>query len=359
MRCLSDAELQAYADHEAGEAGGELAAHVAGCQTCRQRVDEIRDRVATIAAVVDSAGDLPPRLEARVRDSIASHRPVRGSTRVRAPFASPVWSRPAFISGLAIVAAVTVVVFGILPRFGAPTTLSASQVLGRSLETLSSATGIEVLEYELVADGIARGSWRIHLVIDHERPTRYRATTLGPDGEILAAISQDPVRQRRAQLVRVDGRNYVVRVTPVPNPMLSLPQMAQALAETAITMMQATSDQKLTVVEGPEGRRYVIEIPPVTATNAAATLDLQRARTVVGGTDFRIHEFEAAGTLLKQPFSISFRLIQHMTLGGMTPDPFELQAGPEDVVLEGVATDHPFDELLTTIVRELARSRTF
>jgi hypothetical protein len=219
-----------------------------------------------------------------------------------------------------------------------------------------------MLEYELTADGIARGSWRIQLVIDHERPTRYRATTFGPDGEVHAAISQDPVKQRRMQLMRVDNRNYIVDVTPVPNPMLSMPQMAQALAETAITMMQATSDQKLTVVEGSEGRRYVIEVPPVAATNAAATLDLHRARTVVSASDFRIQEFEAAGTLLKQPFSISFRLLQHVVLSGlvqMSPDPFELQTAPGDVVLQGAPSDHPFDEMLTAVIRELARSRAF
>jgi hypothetical protein len=287
---------------------------------------------------------------------------VRGSTRVRAPRAARVWLRHAFISALAGIAMVTVVVFGILPQFGAPTTLSASQVLDRSLQTIASANGVEMLEYELVADGIARGSWRIHLVIDHERPTRYRAMTFGPDGEVQAAISQDPVRQHRSQLFRVDGRNYIVNVTPLPNPMLSLPQMATALAETVITMMQATSDQKLALVEGPSGKQYVIEIPPMPPSKSVATLDLHRARTVVGASDFRIHEFEAAGTLLRQPFSISFTLIQHVVLSGdvkMTPDPFELPRGPGDVVLEGVPTDHPFEEALTTIVRELARSRTF
>lgn len=359
MRCLSDVELQACADGEGSQAA---AAHAARCDRCRERLEQIRDEMGRIAAVVDGAGEIPPRLNARVRESIAAHQVVRGSTRLRAPAAAAMWRRPAFISALAILAVITVTVFGILPRFGSPTTLSASQVLGRSLETLASADGIEILEYELMADGIARGSWRIHLVIDHDQPTRYRAITFGPDGEIQAAISQDPVRQRRAQLFRVDGRNYIVNVTPLPKPILSLPQMATALAETVITMMQATSDQKLTVVEGPEGRRYVIEIPPLMATNTVATLDLQRARTVVSANDFRLQEFEASGTLLKQPFSISFKLLQHLVLGGnvqMTPDPFELQTGPGDVVLEGVPTDHPFEEALITIIRELARSRTF
>ena len=360
MRCLDDVDLQAVADGEAREA---VAAHAANCARCGERVDGIRRHLRAIASAVNTGAGLPPPLDARVRESVVSHGAARGSTTLRSPLRAPAWRRPPVMTGVAAVAVVVIVVFGVLPRLDSPTTLSASQVLGRSLETLSSATGVEMLEYELTADGIARGSWRIQLVVDHERPTRYRATTFGPDGQVQAAISQDPVKQRRMQLVRIDNRNYVVDVTPVPNPMLSMPQMAQALAETVITMMQATSDQKLTVVDGPEGRRYVVEIPPIAPpASAAPTLDLHRGRTVVSANDFRIQEFEAAGTLLKQPFSISFRLLQHVVLSGsvqMSPDPFELQTGPGDVVLQGVPSDHPFDELLTTLVRELARSRTF
>lgn len=358
MRCLNDVDVQAVADGEAMEAA---VAHVANCSRCGERVESIRRDLRAIAAAVNT-GTVPPRLDAWVRESAASQGTVRGSTTLRSPVHRPAWRRPPVVTAFATAAVVLMVVFGVLPRLDSPTTLSASQVLGRSLETLSSATGIEMLEYELTTDGVARGSWRIQLVVDHERPTRYRATTFGPDGQVQAAISQDPVKQRRMQLVRIDNRSYVVDVTPVPNPMLSMPQMAQALAETAITMMQATSDQKLTIVDGPEGRRYVVEVPPIAATSASATLDLHRGRTVVSADDFRIQEFEAAGTLLKQPFAISFRLLQHVVLNGsvpMSPDPFELQAEPGDVVLQGVPSDHPFEELLTTLARELARSRTF
>jgi len=365
MRCLHEVELQAVADGEAAGASGAnaWAAHVAECARCHERVESIRRDLRDVAAVLETAGEIPPRLEARVREAITLQEPIRGSTRLREPVEVPAWRRPRIVLPLAAAALVTLIVSGVLPRFGAPPTLSASQVLSRSLETLASAQGVEVLEYELVSDGLANGSWRIHLVVDHDRPTRYRVTTLAADGEVVAAMSQDPVRQRRTQLVRVDGRNYVVNVAPVSNPMLSLPQMAQALAETTITMMQATTDPKLTVVDGPQGRRqYVVEMPPVTPTTTAATLDLHRARAVVSATDFRIREFEASGTLLKQPFAISFKLLQHLVLSGnvqMTPDPFELLPGPGDVVLEGVAAEHPFEELLTTLARELARARAF
>ena len=368
MRCLSDIELQAVA---AGEAVELAQPHVAGCPRCRARVEEIRRDVRDIAAAVNTGVEVSPRLEARVREAVASREAVRGSTTLRGSLPVSVWRRPRVLLPLATAALLAVMVFGILPRFGSPTTLSASQVLGRSLETLQKAQGIEVLQYELVTTGFANGSWNIVLMVDHERPNRYRVTTMGPNGEVLSAFSQDPVRQRRSQLTRVDGRNYIVTVSSVPNPLLSLPQMAQAAVETMIGMMQATSDQKLTIVDGPTGKEYVVEIPPVAPGPSAATLDLRYARVAVDADDFRITAFEASGALLKQPFTVSFKLLNHLIAGNVsavttTPDGrtrpaelFDIEAGPDDVVLEGIASEHPFDELLTTLIRQIARTRTF
>jgi len=356
MRCLSDVELQAVADDEGAES---LAAHVAGCARCRARLDDRRRELRDIKGAVNTAGDLPPRLAARVREAIAAHEPVRGATTLRTPAAAPIWRRPGVVLPLATAAVIAVVVFGILPRFGSPTTLSAAQVLGRSLETLTTQKGIEIANYDLSVSGIHEGAYRLELAIDHGQPARFRARTFTPDGVLVAAISQDPGTQRRSQLVRVDGRNYIVTVGSLPSPIVSAPQMAQALVETAITMMQATSDQKLTVVEGASGRRYVVEIPPVTPTTTATTLDLHRARVVVDAADYRILEFQAAGALLRQPFDVSFTLTSRVTSAAVTPYPFELEPGPGDVVLHGIAADHPIDELLFTVVRELAAARNF
>jgi hypothetical protein len=136
--------------------------------------------------------------------------------------------------------------------------------------------------------------------------------------------------------------------------------------------MQAKSDQQLTIEEGPNGRRYIIEIPPVTPQSPATTLDLFSARAVISEVDFRIQEFEATGTMLKQPFSVSVKLRIHEILGPTagsagaagvverTPAPppsFEIQAGPGDVVLEGEAGDDPLSELMTAVLRELRRAR--
>jgi hypothetical protein len=168
----------------------------------------------------------------------------------------------------------------------------------------------------------------------------------------------------------VDGTNYIVRTAGIHNPVLSFPQMAQALVETSIGIMQAKSDQQLTVEEGSNGRQYIVEIPPVTPKTLATTLDLFSARAVISGSDFRIQEFDATGTMLRQPFSISVKLRTHEVLGptpstteaSLTertgpPPSFEIEAGPDDVVLEGEAADDPATELMTTVLRELGRAR--
>jgi hypothetical protein len=134
--------------------------------------------------------------------------------------------------------------------------------------------------------------------------------------------------------------------------------MAQALVETSIGMMQAKSDQQLTIEDGPGGRRYIVEIPPVTPQHATATLDLFSARAVISGRDFRIQEFTATGTVLRQPFSVSLKLRTHEYIGGQAAaDTFAITPGPDDVVLDGQAAEDPLTELMTTVLRELGRAR--
>jgi len=120
-------------------------------------------------------------------------------------------------------------------------------------------------------------------------------------------------------------------------------------------MMQATSDPTLTMQDSPQGREYVVETPQVTPRGGATTLDVSHARVVVSADDFRVHEFEGTGTVLKQPFSVSFRLIREDIVDSTLAN-FTIEPGPDDVVLDGVPGDGPIEELLTTIVREVARA---
>jgi len=361
MRCLTDVELQTLADGEASQRrAAEMAEHIAACARCRSQLEGIRGATASLSELMDRVDAAAAPLGARLRQTIASRDRVRGATTLRGPVAAPAWRRRVgVVSAIATPVVVAVFVFVVLPRLDAPTTLSAAQILGRSLQTLSATQGVELLEYEVVCDDIAHGTWRIEQLIDHERPTHFRVAGFDADGVLRLALSQDPVRQRRSQLVRSDDRNYIVNVGSLPSAVLSLPQMVQALVETAVTMMQATSDQKLTVVDGPNGQQYVIEIPAVTPAQTAATLELHRGRAVIDASEFRIREIEVAGMLLRQPFSVSFKLIRRTVrpASAVQAAEFEIHPGPNDVILEGTAAEEPLVELVTTILRELTRAR--
>jgi hypothetical protein len=106
--------------------------------------------------------------------------------------------------------------------------------------------------------------------------------------------------------------------------------------------------------DGPEGREYVVETPQVAARAGATTLDLSHARIIVSADDFRVHEFEGTGSVLKQPFSVSFRLLHQDIVDASLAD-FTIESGPDDVVLDGLPGEGPVEELLTTIIREVAR----
>jgi hypothetical protein len=354
MRCLSDVEVQAVVD---GEASDECRAHANACEACRTRVDERRGQMETIASLIDADGMPSAALESRLRHAMRDVGDVRGATVLRARKPSA-WRNVGLISALATAAGIALFVYGVLPRLGAPMTLSASEVLGRSLQTISSGQGVERLEYEVAMDGMTDGPVVIRQVIDRDNPNRYKVASYRSDGTLATAISQDPMTQQRSQLFHVDGTNYIVRVGAIHTSVLSIPQMAQALVETSIGIMQAKSDQQLTIEDGPAGQRYIVEIPPVMPQNPTATLDLFSARAVISGTDFRIQEFNATGTLLRQPFSVSVKLRTHEYIGGaVTAESFAIAPGPDDVVLEGQADEDPITELMTTVLRELGRAR--
>jgi hypothetical protein len=354
MRCLTDVEVQAVVD---GEASEERRAHADACESCRTRVDDRRNQMETIASLIDADGMPSSAFTARLQHAVSRGDDVRGSTVLRAQRPAR-WRSVGLVSAVATAAVIALLIYGVLPRLGAPTTLSASQVLSRSLQTMSSGAGVERLEYEVNMDGLTAGPVVIRQVIDRDNPQRFKVASYGPDGVIATAISQDPATQQRSQLFHVDGTNYIIRVGAIQRPVLSFPQMAQALVETSIGMMQAKSDQQLTIEDGPDGRRYIVEVPPVTSQTRTATLDLFSARAVISGSDFRIQEFEATGTMLRQPFSVSVKLRTQEYVGGAaTADSFAITPGPDDVVLEGQAAEDPLTELMTTVLRELGRAR--
>src|ERR1700736_1950459 len=87
MSCLTDVELQMIVDNEqtGSQAHDAARLHLAGCSLCRTRVVERRRRMDDLASLVQSEGDMPPALGARVRDTLEFARPVRGATSLRGP----------------------------------------------------------------------------------------------------------------------------------------------------------------------------------------------------------------------------------------------------------------------------------
>src|SRR5205814_455114 len=106
-----------------------------------------------------------------------------------------------------------------------------------------------------------------------------------------------------------------------------------------------------TFQDTPAGRQYIIEVPPVRPASSAAILDLYRARTVIDEHDFRIVQFEASGSLLRQPYSVSFTLLRRSVRASadVRPEEFEIAGGPGDVVLNGTSGSDPVTDALTVV----------
>lgn len=356
MRCLTDAELQAVADDEGTES---TSAHVTSCNRCRAEVEERRRQVAALASLVGDGA--PPEVEARVRRAISAA--VRGATALRADAPSPRQSLR-WASALATAAAIAAIVFVVLPRFDAPTTLSAAQIIDRSLTRMTRGTGVEILEYELVIastfrqrQGLPHGPFRVYQAFDRGNPGHFKFAQYDQDGVLHAASTQDPSRRRRSELVRVDGRNYVIHITS-PQPLVSIPEILQQQAESVLKMMQLTAHDHLTIVGAPEGRQYVIEMPSLPRPPTSVPLEVDQARVIIDGTDFRVRQFTARGVLLGQPFDVAFTLLSQVKAATLAPEDWEIPQGDDDVVIEGEGTGDALGDPMAVVLRELAKTRS-
>jgi hypothetical protein len=352
MGCLSDVEIQELAD---GEGGSDRLAHVKNCGTCAARLDE-RRRLMAVLAGSDPADVPSPALAARVRGAV--HAQTRGATVLRP--SPPASRRPLWVSLVGAAAVAVIVLFVMLPRVDAPATLSAAQIIDRSIDQMARGSGIETLEYELSIfpaygpAGLFDGPYRIVQVFDRETPTRFTFSTFDRIGVRVAALAQDPVRGRRTELRRIDGRNYIVHVTSLAEPMLPVPQLLQAQAETVLRIVQLHAGEHLTIVGEGDSQRYVIELAAPAAAPPGAPLALERARVEIDGDDFRVREFSGAGLLLGVPFDVSFRLIRQSRASSVPADAWAIAEGPDDVVVAGEAAAGAPDAM-AVVLRELGR----
>jgi hypothetical protein len=365
MKCPNDSQIQALADNEAD---ADVRAHAAGCERCAGRLRDRQQQLGTLERALTEAApvhaDALRRIEQRLEGAGA-----RGATRLRdaAPAAS-LWRRTAW-GGAAVAAATLVAVLFIVPLIKGPSSVSAAEILAASASRLAQPVqwGVEILEYELVLDGMPRdlmpdhanGAYRIAQIIDHSQTGRFRYTSYEPNGRIHSSIAQDPAGRRRVSFIRVDDQPFrfdflMAEATPP-----SLPELERLHMEASVALMQASGHQLLQVVEGTSGTQYRIEVPQVNDSTVNALWDLTHAQIVVDAHDYRIHEFSVSGTFLKQPYSVSYRLInREVKAPGTVPAAaFAIDEEPGTIAIEGDATAIPLRDVVVGALRELARAR--
>jgi hypothetical protein len=362
MTCLSDSEIQAIVDREATAAA---AAHAGACARCAERVAEFQRRAEAVESIVGGAPAIPAAVEARVQRAVLAG--GQGATRLRdvAP-RRPLWQRAAWSTAAVVSATVAALVF-VVPTIRGPQTVSAAEILARSANTLSSvpAAGIEVREYELVLDGMPRelmpdqanGTYRIRQALDHAHKGRFTFSSYTADGRLFTSIAQDPIAQTRVNVMRVDDRYFRFEFAMPPNDIPSLPEIEQLHMEASVAMMQASGQQQLQVVETADGRQYVIEVPQVNTANVNALWDLTQAHVVIDAGDYRIREFSATGTFLKQPYRISYRLIARDVVPAAAAGTFEVPSQPDEIVISGQGSANPMADSLYGALRRIAASK--
>src|SRR5262249_35908015 len=103
------------------------------------------------------------------------------------------------------------------------------------------------------------------------------------------------------------------------------------------------------------GTHYRIEVPHVSGGNANAVWDLTHALVLIDAADYRITEFTAAGTFLKQPYSVSYKLVSHETSATVAPEQFEIPSEPGEIVIAGEGSANPATDVFASALRELTR----
>jgi hypothetical protein len=361
MNCLDTGQIQAVAD---GEAPDDARQHAASCPRCALRV---REREHTIAAMRDFvAGDMaiPPRLADQVETAIVTS-DRSGATRLRAD-ATPRRHRAFWSAGIAVAATLISVIF-IAPLIREPATVSAAEILAASATRLAQpvTSGIETLEYELVLDGVPRelmpdqanGTYHVRQVIDHDSRGRFRYTSYTPDGRLFSSIGQDPAQGRRVMSLHLNGQAYRFEFTLPARAPLSLPEIERLHMQASVSLMQASGNQLLQEVETPDGKAYRIEVPKVSHTATNAVWDLTEAQVVIDADDYRIIQLAVKGTLLEQPYSVSFRLLTRTVTSSVPPEEFEVPPDPQAIMFRGEGTAIPARDALMAALDELARMK--
>ena len=362
MKCLNDAQIQAVVDREAAD---DARQHAESCEACGNRVRERQALAAAFAETIDTTAGIPPGVSHRVRLAL-SEGSSPGATRLRTDVASGGSSRRALWTTAAVVTATLFAVVFVAPLVRGPATVSASEILAKSASRLAERVqGVESLEYELTLDGVTRemmpdhenGTYRMKQVIDHDTAGRYLMATYDPRGALLSSIVQDPAANLRVVSARVEGVPYRFEFTLPDNLTLSPPELERLHMEASVAMMQASGNKQLQIIDGPSGRQYRIEVPHVSAETSGAVWDLAEAQVVIDAGDYHIVSFAVKGSFLKQPYSLSYRLINRTITAGTSVEPgvFEVPEDPGAIIIKGEGTAIPARDVLVVALGELAR----
>ena len=363
MNCLNDVRIQAVADNEAPASDVQ---HAATCARCGSLVKQRETEMASIATAMNGTTSLPPDVRRRVEQAMARGASA-GATRLRDAEPRRWLQHPGVWSGGALAAAILLAIFVVIPAITGPSTVSASEVLARSAVQLAdrATTGVEFLEYELTLDGVSRelmpdhvdGAYSVKQVIDHDTPGRYFLATYGPGGRMLSAVAQDPANRRREMTLRVEDQVFRFDVALPEGMTLSPPEMERLHMEASVRMMQASGDQQLQVVERNGEKYYMIEVPKISAPVQNDVWDLAEARVLVDAGDYHVVEFSVKGTFLKQPYSVSYRLISRTIAehASVQASEFELPADGSAISIAGDGSAIPARDALVLALRELAR----
>jgi hypothetical protein len=375
MTCLNDSHIQALAD---GEGSAEMRAHVGSCAGCSARLRDREDVMREIGDILAPPGPMPATLARDVNFRLAAEAQAAGTPR--AAGATRLLPRDSrgfrpqaeghrrwLYGGLGVATATIVAVLFVAPMLRTrDATLSASAILAKSASQLSATItgGVELLEYELVLDGVpkemmpdgADGTYHVKQAIDHNLRGRFRFASYGPDGRMLTSIAQDPQANRRVMAFLVDGQPYRFEVSlPARDAGLSLPEMERLHMEASITMMQASGNQLVETIDGPQGKLYRIEVPRVSGPGTSPVWDLTEARVLIDARDFRVTEFAVSGSFLKQAYSLSYKLISHSVVGSVAAETFAVPAQPGQIVIAGEGSPVPSHDVVMLSLRELTR----
>jgi hypothetical protein len=379
LHCLSDVRIRAAADDEARPVERD---HLEACAECRARLAAARqanDALREMASHVP----VPASLRSTVEQLLTERSDRTGATTLRHGLLPRVRTvrlgmLPRFLESLGsvgrltlprlltaglVAAAVLIVVFR-LPPPDAPRTLSAAEILDRSLKTLSPVSGTELREFDLelrlpYIGSVQNGTYRIEQLVDHDTPGRYRFVRYAPDGTMVAAISEDPVAGRRTAVVRADGRLFTFRFAIDAGRALDLSELERHHVEAAIRVLQTVAGETVSEIDDVGGKRYVVELPAAAAANVSGFYEISQARVLIDASDFQILQLTASGSYLGDAFSISFRLRRRQVLAtAQVPlERFDVPDTPGAVTIDAAGTDDLAHDLLTSALGALARSR--